>query len=256
MVDAAIVENPAASSSYKAAIDALVRQVTSGDFCFVLAQRMRACLEWGFPNALDDWPSFQASWNEMPRDQYMADGGRYRYRRHATLSTSAASRVFRLEPHQPHYQSLDYNRLNGGIARHYEPIPADVVSGPTMSSILGFCCDLFGRLLPEAAWHIEVHQFRIEAKAGREGRPTPEGAHRDGVTFVLVMLVKRTNIASGTTTIYDLAQRRLDAFTLTDPFDAAIVNDERCMHGVTPVLQLDPQRPACRDVLVVTFRRK
>jgi len=133
---------------------------------------------------------------------------------------------------------------------------AEVVQGATMSSILTFCCDVFGRLLPEAAWHIEVHQFRIEAKAGQQGSPTPEGNHRDGVSFVLVMMVQRNNIASGTTTIYDLAQRRLDSFTLTEPFDAAIVNDERCMHGVTPVVQLDPDRPAYRDVLVVTFRRR
>ena len=174
----------------------------------------------------------------------------------ATLSASPSDAKVRFEPHQPHFQSVTYNSLNGGIARHYEPIAADVVAGATTTSILGFCRHLFDRLMPGAVWHIELHQFRIEASTGQAGLPTPEGNHRDGVNFVLVMMVKRSNIASGTTTIFDLAGRRLDGFTLTEPFDAAIVNDERCLHGVTPVIQIDPAEPSYRDVLVVTFRRK
>ena len=40
----------------------------------------------------------------------------------------------------------------------------------------------------------------------------------------------------------------------TQPFDAALVDDARVYHGVTPVQPLDPALPAHRDVLVVTFR--
>ncbi len=181
----------------------------------------------------------------------MADGGRYRRRRYATLSS--AEGAIRLEPHQPHYQSLEYNALNGGIARAYAPIADEVVGGNIMTGILEFCRDIFSQMLPKPVWHIEVHQFRIEASGGQSGKPTPEGVHRDGVDFVLVMMVKRVNISSGTTTMHDLEQRKLDSFTLTEPLDCAIVNDRRCMHGVTPVQQIDSHRPAYRDVLVVTF---
>ena len=58
------------------------------------------------------------------------------------------------------------------------------------------------------AWHVEVHQFRIEARRGEAGQPTPEGMHRDGVDYVLVLLVNRRNIASGVTSVHDLAGRR------------------------------------------------
>ena len=58
------------------------------------------------------------------------------------------------------------------------------------------------------AWHVEIHQFRIEARSGQDGQPTPEGMHRDGVDWVLVLLVSRVNIASGETSIGDLAKRR------------------------------------------------
>ena len=50
------------------------------------------------------------------------------------------------------------------------------------------------------------------------------------------------------------AQLLLGQFTLTTPFDAAIVDDRRVAHGVTPVEPIDPDRPAYRDVLVVTFK--
>ena len=117
--------------------------------------------------------------------------------------------------------------------------------------------EVFGRLAPAAnRWHVEVHQFRIEAKTGIAGKPTPEGMHRDGVDYVLVLLINRRNIASGTTTVHDLDKRALGSFTLTDPLDAALVDDSRCYHGVTPVEPENPALPAYRDVLVVTFKKK
>lgn len=233
----------------------LYRRITLAGFSFAPGAVMQDWLKALSPQALADWPQFQASWQDMPLDTYMADGGRYRRRRHATLSAASSTSPIVLEPHQPHYQSLDYNPLNGGLARQFEPIARNIVLGPTLQSVLRFCQLVFGHFMPEAAWHIEVHQFRIAAQQQEMGLPTPEGVHRDGVNFVLVMMVRRSNISSGTTTLHDLEQRTLDSFTLTAPFDSAIVDDERCLHGVTPVEQIDPSQPAYRDVLVVTFRR-
>jgi hypothetical protein len=125
-----------------------------------------------------------------------------------------------------------------------------------MRTIIGFCARVFGKLAHDtASWRVEVHQFRIEARVEAPGQPTPEGVHRDGVDFVLVLLVNRENLVSGVTTVYDLDGSSLGAFTLTDPFDATLVDDNRVAHGVTPVAPLDPARPGFRDVLVVTLRR-
>ena len=202
---------------------------------------------------LSDRRDFTASWNDLHLDTYMADGGRYRRRRFAVYAADAAS--IEREPHQPHYQTRDYNALNGGIERWFDPIERSIGNGPTMRAILRFCRDLFADLAPETRqWRVEVHQFRIEARPGERGLPTPEGIHRDGVDFVLVLLIARQNIAEGETTIHSPDGRPLGSFTLTDPLDAAIVDDRRVAHGVTPVEALDPAAPAWRDVLVVTFR--
>jgi hypothetical protein len=164
------------------------------------------------------------------------------------------------KPHQPHYQSRDYNPLNGGVERWFEPVAAAIGRHPALDAILAASHELFDRLTPPAlrpeAWHVELHQFRIEACPGIAGQPTPEGMHRDGVDWVLVLMIRRENIKSGETTIYDLAKRPLGSFTLTRPLDAALVDDSRVYHGVTPVEPLDPDCPAYRDVLVVTFRRE
>ena len=108
----------------------------------------------------------------------------------------------------------------------------------------------------DLSWFVEVHQFRIEARATEAGRPTPEGTHRDGVDFVLVLMVRRRNVRSGETSVHDLNGLTLGSFTLTDPFDAALVDDRRVMHGVTAVEPVDPADVGYRDVLVVTFRRE
>ena len=221
-------------------------------YAFVPAAEMRPLL--GSPGALTDWPEFAASWNDLQLDTHLPDGHRYRRRRHATLSARAGELAFRVEPHRPHYQSLDYNPLAGGIERWFEPMQLAIVGGATFRAVLDFCVALFGGLRPAADWHVECHQFRIEARPGAAGRPTPEGVHRDGVDYVLVMLVNRINIDSGTTTVHDTGGRLLGSFTLSVSFDAALVDDTRVRHGVTAVHPIDPSRPAYRDVLVVTFR--
>jgi hypothetical protein len=202
---------------------------------------------------LTDWTEFATSWDDLGSDTYMADGGRYRKRRHAVFKAGPDGII--RQPAQPHYQSRDYNTLNGGIERWFEPVAEAIGVSASMTAILTFCRTLFDRLTPARLWHVEVHQFRIEARQGEAGQPTPEGMHRDGVDHVLVLLVNRRNIASGVTSVHDLDGRALGQFTLTDPLDAALVDDARVMHGVTPVEPVDPTAPAFRDVLVVTFRR-
>lgn len=222
-------------------------------YAFVPAPNMRGqLLQCG---ALDDWAAFADSWNDLPLDMHMADHGRYRRRRHAVFAADANGVISR-QPHQPHYQALDYNPLNGGVERWFEPVLASLGLGPSMAAILQFCRHLFGALVPMGvAWHIETHQFRIEAAGDQAGQPTPEGMHRDGVDYVLVLMIRRCNILSGTTMIGNTAAGFFSSFTLVDPFDAALVDDHRVFHGVTPVEPLDAAQPAYRDVLVVSFRR-
>ncbi|HEY4089903.1 MAG TPA: 2OG-Fe dioxygenase family protein [Luteibacter sp.] len=227
-------------------------QVHDEGFAFVHGETMRELVS--HVASLDDWEAFAASWHALEPDTYLAATGRFRRRRHAVYAAERFGHV-ELRPHQAHFQTLAYNTLQGDIERWFEPVLPEIATGASMRAILDFCRDFFGGLSPDVPhWHIEAHQFRIEATAAAAGEPTPEGSHRDGVDYVLVLLVDRENIASGTTTIHAPDGRALGEFTLAKPLDSALIHDPRVFHGVTPVTPLNAASASHRDVLVVTFR--
>ena len=231
---------------------ACAKRLAENGFCFVGGASMRGWL--AAHGRLDGWEPFANSWKDLGPDPYLAVHGRQRRRRHGVWYCDAQGEPMR-QAHQPHFQALAYNALQGDIERWFEPIDADAGASAPMRAVLRFAVAFFGSLAPSARrWRIEVHQFRIEAAPEQPGEPTPEGVHRDGVDYVLVLMVDRHNIASGTTTIHAPDGRTLGSFTLAEPFDAALVDDHRVFHGVTPVTPLDPSRLAHRDVLVVTLR--
>lgn len=223
--------------------------VESRGFVLIDGSAMRDLLGAGDAS---DIKAFADSWNDLPRDDHMADGGRYRRRRHAVYHAEGG-RVTR-QADQPHYQSLAHNPLNGGVARWFAPVRADIGEGALLRSAIGLLVSAADRLRrTPGRWRVEVHQFRIEADAAEAGQPTPEGMHRDGVDFVLVMLVGRRNAAQGVSTVADATGAPLASVQLSQPFDAMILDDARVRHGVSPIEPLDPARPAVRDALVVTL---
>jgi len=204
-----------------------------------------------------DWAFLAASWNDLGEDRHMADGGRYRRRRYAVFNV-VANRIVRA-PHQPHFQAKAYNRLNGGLERWFDPVTPEIGDHPIIQALIRRLAQVFGAIVSSDGvgvnWHVELHQFRIEAHADAIGQPTPEGIHRDGVDGAFVMLVNRENVSSGVTQIFDPAGVSLGEFTLSDAGDAVFLDDARVFHGVTPIAPLDPQRLAIRDVLVITFTK-
>ena len=226
--------------------------LAAAGFCFLPRAQALKALGAGIET---EWQAFAESWQALGVDAHMADGGRYRRRRHAVFAASRSRGIERL-PDAPHFQALHYNRLNGGIERWFQPILPEVAQSAPFRALAEFAHGLFAQLAPAVErWQIEAHQFRIEALPGQPGQPTPEGVHRDGVDFVLVALIDRHNIREGTTTIHATDSAQLGAFTLTEPLDIALVDDQRVLHGVTAVEPLDPSAPAWRDVLVLTFKR-
>jgi hypothetical protein len=140
-------------------IAALQDSLAQDGFAFVRADAMREALE--HAGSLADWDAFAASWDDLALDTYMADRGRYRKRRHAVYAAAPAGAILR-KPHQPHFQSLEYNKLHGDIERWFAPITPAIGEGPSLQTILGFCRTLFGRMAPATrSWRIETHQFRI-----------------------------------------------------------------------------------------------
>jgi hypothetical protein len=188
-------------------------------------------------------------WQDLPRDPYLKDGGRYRFRRHASYTLSGSELT--MVPHRAHWQSLDYNALHGGIERWFEPITQSLANNLAWQAVIKNTAELLSSIKPVNTWFIEAHQFRIDTSDGI-GRPTPEGAHRDGVDFVGVFLINRHGIKGGETRIFEVNTSAGLRFTLTEPWSVLLMNDERMIHETTPIQPTMPH--GYRDTLVLTFR--
>jgi hypothetical protein len=195
------------------------------------------------------WAAF---WHDLPPDLHLKDGGRYRRRRHGCFVVEGD----RVEPvpHRAHWQPVEYNALHGGIQRWFEPLPPALVSDPAWARLLAGFARIADALRGPSRWYVEAHPFRIDCTDGI-GRPTPEGAHRDGVDLVVVMLVARQGVKGGETRVFDARGPQGQRFTLTEPWSALLLDDERVVHESTPIQPLDPALPAFRDTLVLTYRR-
>jgi hypothetical protein len=194
--------------------------------------------------------ALRASWDDLPPDAYLRDGGRYRRRRHASYVVDAGG-ALQLAPHRAHWQPVEYNALHGGLERWFEPVTPAVVAQPAWSRLLLAFARTASEVKGAQPWYVEAHQFRIDTTDGI-GRPTPEGAHRDGVDLVVVMLVDRMGIKGGETRVFDADGPTGLRFTLRAPWSALILDDARVVHESTPIQPLEAH--GHRDTLVLTYR--
>jgi hypothetical protein len=199
------------------------------------------------------WPSLASSWDRLPPDTHLRDGGHYRHRRHACYVQTLASNTLQATPHRAHWQPTDYNALHGGFERWFEPVEPAVSQAALWTGLLLALGRLFAQVKPAPHWSIEAHQFRIDT-AGGVGRPTPEGAHRDGVDFVVVMLVGRQGVKGGETRVFDAHGPHGLRFVMTEPLTALLLDDTRVIHETTPIQPSGEPAGGYRDTLVLTYR--
>ncbi|HVW70037.1 MAG TPA: 2OG-Fe dioxygenase family protein [Steroidobacteraceae bacterium] len=204
-------------------------------------------LELAHLNALRD------AWSRLPLDTYLRDGGKYRSRRHSCFIQTFSSGVLSAVPRRPHWQPTSYNALHGGLERWFEPIEPEVLTSPEWSKLVAGIGTLFAQARPVDQWFVEAHQFRIDTANGI-GRPTPEGAHRDGVDFVAVILAARRNVRGGETHVFEASGPAGVRFTMQEPWSMLLMDDARVIHETTPI-QPDPDH-GYRDTLVLTYRAK
>jgi len=200
------------------------------------------------PAWLAAWEPF---WDRLPPDTHLRDGGRYRFRRHSCFVVDGD--VVQPVPHRAHWQPLEYNALHGGIERWFEPIEPALVADPLWARLLAVAAARASALRGARRWYVEAHPFRIDTASGI-GRPTPEGAHRDGVDLVAVILVRRVGVKGGETRVFDADGPRGERFTLAEPWSVLWLDDARVIHETTPIQPLDAARPGFRDTLVLTCR--
>ena len=202
----------------------------------------------------DGLQAWQAHWLALPPDPHLRDGGHYRRRRHGCFVVTP--QAVQAVPHRAHWQPVEYNALHGGYQRWFDPLPEALAQDPAWARLLQGLAGVADTLRGVRPWFVEAHPFRIDTEGvGSIGRPTPEGAHRDGVDLVVVVIVARHNVKGGETRVFDAVGPQGVRFTLAEPWSALLLDDARVIHETTPIQPLDPDAPAWRDTLVLTFRQ-
>ncbi|HEX2546186.1 MAG TPA: 2OG-Fe dioxygenase family protein [Ramlibacter sp.] len=208
----------------------------------------RGVCEWS-NCTLDELLALRPSWDDLPPDDYLKDGGRYRRRRHSCFVEEGGALA--QAPHRAHWQPVEYNALHGGMQRWFAPMAASIVAQPAWTRVLQALARSAADLKGPRPWYIEAHQFRIDTEGGI-GRPTPEGAHRDGVDLVAVFLVAREGVKGGETRVFEADGPAGQRFTLTEPWSLLLLDDARVIHETTPIQPVEGR--GYRDTLVLTAR--
>lgn len=205
--------------------------------------------------APDTWADFSSFWRGLTLDRFMADGGTYRLRRYGAFELQRPGPL-RLLPHEAYEQPRHINPLNGGVRREFDPLEPGFAHHSVLEAFLTTLADVLDAVERQSVrWNIRLHPYRIRADLSAEGLPTPEGLHRDGVDYIVTLMVHRHNIEGGETVVTNNAREPVWHHTLADPMELLIADDRRTLHSVTPIVAVDPMQPACRDVLVIAFTK-
>jgi len=199
--------------------------------------------------SLDELQALAPSWDRLELDNYLKDGGRYRRRRHSCFIDDGTA--LNQTPHRAHWQPVEYNALHGGMHRLFEPVEPGTITNPAWERLLRALGAVCSQVRGPRPWYVEAHQFRIDTADGI-GRPTPEGAHRDGVDFVAVILIDRTGIKGGETRVFEADGPTGKRFTMLEPWTLLLLDDAAVIHESTPIQPLAEH--GHRDTLVLTWR--
>lgn len=215
-----------------------------------LAQRAYAALPasaWRRPETPGE-SEFLQGWNDLALDSHMADGGRYRYRRYSRLHWSPAQQTLSAIEGSTLFQSVQDNRLNGGVRRQFEPLGASLLGSAFLGELIRLDWACLG-VPDEGEWIVGVHCVRIVAGPRAPGLPTPEGVHRDAERFTVQHLIERQNVRGGVFSAYDEHQRPRFHWLQLHPWDTLFFTGA-LWHGATPI-ESDSQ--GHRDILLIDF---
>ena len=200
------------------------------------------------PGLLDD---VKASFDNLPETDHV--DGNYRLRKYSRVCANCKDgqcEITDLNVKQFN-QSTKYNQHQGGMARNFNNIAADVLNSAAlrkMARAFRDACNL------EASYIMDIHQMRVRCKGGAT-QLSPEGWHQDGYDCIAMIGIDRCNIIGGelllsiSKTDPPFLQAVMDSGTMV------IVDDSHLWHNGRSIQPIDNDKLAYMDVMVFTAKR-
>jgi hypothetical protein len=235
--------------SIELAVD-INQKLRADGFVFVPGAEFRLDVE-----ARGAFEALSREWQNLPLDEYLKGREPFRRRRYGCYACLPDSSQISALPHQPFYQSRRHNRFVGGINRRLQKLTPMVRDNQFLIELIKLnLAHLQAEAKNKQLSKVGVHQIRILSNSQFIGAPTPEGIHRDGVSYFSVHLIKRFNILEGgVTSIFSPAGTQISSLTLIDRLDSLYADDRSIFHCVSEITPGDITDHAYRDVLITTY---
>src|ERR1700676_5049507 len=190
-----------------------------------------------------------AAWS-IPRDKYYDGGDRYRsLNRLRGEIVEGGVKVWSMDESAPYVQRERYNTAVGGHPREYAPLPQAFAGAAGVHKMIAYHL----RSLPLSAvgtrYLVNMHVIRFTATPGRPCDTSPPGLHKDGEKYIATHLLGRCGAQGGEVIITDNDKHEMDRFTMREPGECYVFDDDRIWHMLTPVAVLDGNQYAHRDTL-------
>lgn len=189
------------------------------------------------------------SFSTLGPDIYLGNGNRTRRFAQYRMKFDDGHWKFERLPHRPYMTFSKYNKIAGGVERHYEPLMIDItqqINTCAQSIPLNTVCE----------WQINVHQYRVIVRPDIAGITVPEGPHQDGHEFIGILVFNRHNIKGAEMSLLPLGGSSEPFYNYTVmEGEAALLNDRIMFHDVTEIEPLDEGGNGHRDIVVIAFSR-
>lgn len=171
-----------------------------------------------------------------------------------------------------------FNRHDSGNIRHFSETPSSVVENDAFQALMNFKADMM-RTVParhrnkcdnsSKKWMMTAFHLRTTTSKDLLGEPAAEGVHMDGVEYTMTTMLRNSNMSqdSAISRLHSLNQANGVPWSQADPalvtgtcqhtrfLDTLLFIDNEMQHSVSEVHQIDVEKTAERDMMVLFTRR-
>ena len=189
------------------------------------------------------------SYNNLPVDPFQISSDKpFRYRRFSKARFYKAN--FKIITDTNFFQDYKYNHYVGGKIRNYESIDKIVYE-----KFIKIFKSEFLNKIDLKKFELGLHQIRINCGLNFVGYPVPEGWHKDGFDYVIMLNISSTNILGGITRIRKKFEDNYDHFScLLNEGQYVMIDDHLFYHFTDPINVNKNKKKGFRDTLVITIK--
>lgn len=192
------------------------------------------------------------SFNKLPPDiNEKSKGYFFRFRKYSKLNY--IKKKFILNPDSNFYQKKKINRSAGGKIRKFIKLDKKVLN--LLIKLIEKNFIIF--LDTNKNYSFGIHLLRIKCGDDFVGYPVPEGWHKDGFDFVIILNVTSKNIKGGTSRLKtNLNLDKKDDFSeFLKKGEFVFFNDKKYNHYTDPIIIDKEKKKSYRDTIVITIKK-